>query len=963
MTGFRAAVSRLRARLFGGWSQPPWRRRRRVVRLPIVVAEEQGGRVLTLEVRVLRFKRANPAVLKGPPPTHDDGGMRESFNEALEWAKGHPRFRARSFNRWCLLPYGDDRRKVDDVGGPSAGGAMALALAYLHGLTPDARAPYDRRTVLSGRVTRDGALLGVTKFRRKVIPVAELRLRLLVSPANWAEVQAEAEHRGPRLQTEKADDVAASLALMRIHPSRHPYWMAPLLVVIVLALAAVWAVGRARGERDARRVRELASITGRDARTEPGLAAVAALAAQRLGPRKPEARDALLRVAAVDPRLRGVAAGDRPAGAVAVSADGRRVAVGGDGHRVRVQEPGGGRYRAAHHGGGGVTALAFTPDGRSLISGDENGLVVRWDVTGRVPRPMGEGSAGGAVQRLAVSPDGGRLAVLRAGRGAVIWPWAAGPPARAGLLPHHAAVPLPVLEPNDVAFVDDGSVAVTSAKRGEVEVAVHSASSGRRERVLRPANRSVFNGSHALAVARLADGRRVLAVGRQIIGKGPPFGRVTVWETGRWKVVREIEDPSGVIRLAAGRDGDRLVVGSSGALRQDVPTALKVLDLNTGNWLGPELGGRAMRFRGEPQLDAAGGRLVALTDAWHPTDWSVRPGPALHKGLVTQVRTDPRARGRVITAGMDGLVRVVEVPSMRIVQTVDLSGYGPILALAVTADGKTLLTGHMDGRAVVSDRDGGRVVRVLGGRTPHGLGRVLSMAADLRAGRVAVGDLQGTVEVWELRDGRLLRTVRTAGHGAARTLLFVPSSGELIVGYDGDHAAIVPPVGEPRNLGFPGGLAVAVPLASSKLLVGAGTGDLGVTDLRLRRTGVQPTARVTGTVMNIAVSPDRKTWLVPDQAGSVRVIDADDGSEIAAVNPADGHGLTVAPLYSAAFTGNGRYAAFGSGSGRLVVLGLTSKFLVGRACSLLSPWAAHDPDIAVPEEAHMRAGEALAACK
>lgn len=956
---------RLRTVLFGGWSQPPWRGRRRVVRLPVVVAEHDAGRVLRLEVRVLRFQRRDEAVLDGPAALYDDHGMRESFGEALKWAKTHPRFRSRSVMCWRLLEDGDGPT-ARKVGGKSAGGAMALALAYLHGLTPDARRPYDRRTVLSAAVTPDGDLAEVTEFRRKVGAVAERGFTLLVSPGNRADAQAEAEQRTAGLRTEEATDVPACLARMRVHPSRHPYWMAPLIVVTVLGAVAFHAVGEAHEERDAKRLRELSSIVERDVRSEPGRAAVAALAAWRIAPAKAAGRDALLRVAAVDPRLRGVASSTRPAGAVAVSADGRRLAVGGDEHRVRVQEPGGGAYRAARRGGAGISALVFTPDGRSLISADEAGHFVRWDVSGPVPRPTQEGFSRGPVRRLAISPDGGRLAVLQAGRGVSIWPLTAGRADGAGLL-RGDAVPLPVSEPTDVAFVDDDSVAVTSARRGEAEVAVHAAATGRRERMLRPGNRTVFEGSHALAMARLADGPRVLAVGRKVLrgGSATGYGRVTVWDTGHWKVVREVAERSGVIRLAAGRDGDRLVVGSASGRRSEAPSALQVLDLSTGRRLGPELGGPGMTFREEPQLDAAGERLVALTDTRHPTDWSVRPPPAVHEGWITALLADPRDAGQVITTGMDGMVRVVAVPALRIVETNDLTRYGPIISSTVTPDGRTIVTGHIDGRVVVTDRARRQTVRVLGRRVPAGVARVLAVAVDPSSGRMAAGDLEGTVRIWSLREGRLLRTIRPTGGDAARTLLFPPRTDDLIIGYDHDRAMTVPlSGGSPREVTVPAGLVAVAPLSASTLLTGGNTGELHVTDYHLRRTGRQPSARLTLNVMNVAVSPDRRTWLATDRAGTAHVIDAGSRAEIATINAVEPGGSVMSTelVHAAAFTDGGRRAVLGSAGGRLIALDLSPRQLVRRVCSLLPAGARNDPDITVPREAQMGRREALTAC-
>jgi WD40 repeat protein len=57
---------------------------------------------------------------------------------------------------------------------------------------------------------------------------------------------------------------------------------------------------------------------------------------------------------------------------------------------VRVWDPTTGRElrRFAGHRGG-VSAIAFTPDGRSLVSGSEDGTGLVWDVSDLPGHPQG----------------------------------------------------------------------------------------------------------------------------------------------------------------------------------------------------------------------------------------------------------------------------------------------------------------------------------------------------------------------------------------------------------------------------------------------------------------------------------------------------------------------------------------------------------------------------------------------
>ncbi len=109
--------------------------------------------------------------------------------------------------------------------------------------------------------------------------------------------------------------------------------------------------------------------------------------------------------------------------ALAYSPDGRRlVTAGADGfvmlwdvdRRVRldVAPPDPRRRRRDNPEADAVNALAFSPDGRLLIIGRENGDLIRYDAAdlrNATLLPRG-GNGQGAVEALAISPDGTRLA-------------------------------------------------------------------------------------------------------------------------------------------------------------------------------------------------------------------------------------------------------------------------------------------------------------------------------------------------------------------------------------------------------------------------------------------------------------------------------------------------------------------------------------------------------------------------
>ena len=66
---------------------------------------------------------------------------------------------------------------------------------------------------------------------------------------------------------------------------------------------------------------------------------------------------------------------------------------------------------------GGINSLAFSPDGRTLVTGDNNGIVQLWNI----PPTVLAGSASGSINSMAFSPDGRVLASVDSGGSAQLW--------------------------------------------------------------------------------------------------------------------------------------------------------------------------------------------------------------------------------------------------------------------------------------------------------------------------------------------------------------------------------------------------------------------------------------------------------------------------------------------------------------------------------------------------------------
>ncbi|MDI5963448.1 WD40 repeat domain-containing protein [Streptantibioticus silvisoli] len=125
-------------------------------------------------------------------------------------------------------------------------------------------------------------------------------------------------------------------------------------------------------------------------------------------------------------RRSSLAVGAHDVSAMTFSPDGKTVAAGASDGQVRLWKTGSGTSRAALKlGSGSVDTLAFSPDGETVAAGDGDGDVRLWSVASgatRVSFTVGAGS----VSAIAFSPDGTTLATGDSQGDVLLWDTASG---------------------------------------------------------------------------------------------------------------------------------------------------------------------------------------------------------------------------------------------------------------------------------------------------------------------------------------------------------------------------------------------------------------------------------------------------------------------------------------------------------------------------------------------------------
>ena len=395
----------------------------------------------------------------------------------------------------------------------------------------------------------------------------------------------------------------------------------------------------------------------------------------------------------------------------------------------------------------------------------------------------------GAMQELAYSPDGTRLAVASS---IGIWLYDTETLKEAALLTNHTAEVLSVAYSPDGSLLASGSEDMTArlwdANSAEQKhpplrhaapvVSVRFSPDGsmlasvsKRQAQIWDAGTDVKN--HTLAGHTRAVTSIAFSPDGKVLDTGSDDRTVRVWDAKTGELLRTIHtDPHQVKSLAFSPDGKTIVTGLTGA-------TLCLWDTDTGDlqWK------RARHLKSTPRVEFApdGERIVAGSvgevTLWHAATGTLQRRLTGPSGDVFSVAYSPDG-GTIVSASEDNILRFWEAESGVLLRSIDWMEKR-FRSAAISPDGRLLAIGGYQ-TVRLWDAKSGEHLRTLSG---HG-DRVFSLAFS-RDGRLLASGGRPGVLLWDITAGKLLRTL-SEFQDIVVNLAFSPDGSVLATG-DGQN--------------------------------------------------------------------------------------------------------------------------------------------------------------------------------
>jgi WD40 repeat protein len=482
---------------------------------------------------------------------------------------------------------------------------------------------------------------------------------------------------------------------------------------------------------------------------------------------------------------------------------------------------------------GSVSSVAFSRDGKRIVSGSSDGTVRLWDAqTGQQIGPPLKGHRK-TVDSVAISPDGKRIVSGNNDGTLQLWDAQTGQQIGSPLKGHGDRV-------ISVAFSRDGKRIVSGSWDGTVRL--WDAQTG--QQIGSPLK---GRGDGVMSVAISPDGKRVSSITISTL-HSIPVSTLQLWnaQTGQ-----QIGQPLKfhvvfLNALAFSPDGKRIVMGQG--------SAVQLWDAQTGQQIGQPL-----RGDGNQVISVAfspdGQRIVSGSDGGTLQLWDAQTGQQIgpplqgHRDRIYSVAFSPDGQ-RIVSGSDDGTLQLSDAQTGQSIRS-SLKGHGRFLASAAfSPDGQRIVSGSKDMVQLWDAQTGQQIGPPLKGHRDY----VLSVAFSPDGQRIVSGSKDMTVRLWDAQTGQQSGPPLQGLKGQVYSVAFSPDGQRIVSRSD----------------------------------------TLQLWDAQTGQSIGPPLQGLKGQVYSVAFSPDGKRIVSRSEDDTLQLWDAQTGQSIGP--PLQGHGKFVYPV-------------------------------------------------------------------